>query len=47
MGFLRTIYLSEVKNGELNLDFKVWLKNSEVLVFETKNKMKKYKERTP
>ena len=24
MGFLRTNDLSEVKNGELNLDFKVW-----------------------
>ena len=32
MGFLRTNDLSEVKNGELNLDFKVWLKNSDVLV---------------
>ena len=30
MGFLRTNDLSEAKNGELNLDFKVWLKNSEV-----------------
>ena len=26
MGFLRTNDLSEVKNGELNLDFQVWLK---------------------
>ena len=47
MGFLRTNDLSEVKNGEFNLDFKVWLKNSEVLGFKTENKMKKNKERTP
>ena len=47
MGFLRTNDLSEVKNGELNLDFKVWLKNSEVSGFKTENKMKKNKERTP
>ena len=26
MGFLRTNDLSEVKNGEFNLDFQVWLK---------------------
>ena len=26
MGFLRTNDLSEIKNGELNLDFGVWLK---------------------
>ena len=26
MGFLRTNDLSEIKNGELNLDFEVWLK---------------------
>ena len=29
MGFLRTNYLSEVKNGELNLDFKVVMKTVE------------------
>ena len=46
MSFLRTNDFSEVKNGELNLDFKGWLKNSEVLGFKTKNKMKKNKERT-
>ena len=47
MGFLRTNDLSEVKNGEFHLDFKVWLKNSEVLGFKTENKMKKNKKRTP
>ena len=47
MGFLHTNDLSEVKNGEFILDFKVWLKNSEVLGFKTKNKMKKNKKRTP
>ena len=47
MGFPRTNDLSEVKNGEFNLDFKVWLKNNEVLGFKTENKMKKNKERTP
>ena len=47
MGFLRTNDLSEVKNVEFNLDFKVWLKTSEVLGFKTENKMKKNKERTP
>ena len=26
MGFLRTNDLSEIKNGELNLDFGVWVK---------------------
>ena len=38
MGFLRTNDLSEVKNGEFNLDFKVWLKNSEVLGLKLKIK---------
>ena len=47
MGFLCTYDLSEVKNGEFNLDFEVWLKNSEVLGFRTENKMNKNKERTP
>ena len=47
MGFPRTNDLSEVKNGEFNLDFKVWLKNSEVLGFKSENKVKKYKKRTP
>ena len=47
MRFLSTNDLSEVKNGEFNLDFKVWLKNSEVLGFKTENKIKKNKERTP
>ena len=30
MSFLRTNDLSEVKNGELNLDFKVWVKTWEI-----------------
>ena len=47
MGFLRANDLSEVKNGEFNLDFKILLKNNEVLGFKTENKMKKNKERTP
>ena len=32
MGFLRANDLSEVKNGELNLDFKVWVKTWELMV---------------
>ena len=32
MGFLRTNDLSEVKNGEFCLDFKVWVKTGEWLV---------------
>ena len=47
MGFLRTNDLSEVKNDEFSLDFKVWLKTSEVLGFKIENKMKKNKEITP
>ena len=47
MSFLCTNDLSEVKNGEYNLDFKVWSKNSEVLGFKTENKIKKNKKRTP
>ena len=38
MGFLRTNDLSEVKNGELNLDFKVGVKNSGVVVGKLKFK---------
>ena len=45
MGYLRNNDLSEVKNGEFNLDFR--LKNSEVLGFKTENKVKKNKKRTP
>ena len=40
MGFLRTNDLSEVKNGELNLDFGVLVKNNEGLMMKTKNKLK-------
>ena len=41
MGFLRTNDLSEVKNGELNLDFKVLGKNSGLVVCKLKiNKIK-------
>ena len=31
MGFLRTNDLSEIKTGELNLDFGVWLKTEGVI----------------
>ena len=47
MGFLRTNDLSEVRIGEFNLDFMVWLKNNEVLGFKTENKVKKNNKRTP
>ena len=41
MGFLRTNDLSEVKNGELNLDFKVMIKTGGVVGCKLKiNKMK-------
>ena len=40
MGFLRTNDLSEVKNGEFGLDFKV-VKNRGVDGLQTENKMKK------
>ena len=42
MGFLRTNDLSEVKNGEFGLDFKVWVKIGELMICELKirrNKM--------
>ena len=42
MGFLRTNDLSEIKTGELNLDFRVWLKQGSGW-FATENKMKKNK----
>ena len=32
MGFLRTNDLSEIKTGELNLDFGVWLKTGKWMV---------------
>ena len=41
MGFLRTNDLSEVKNGELNLDCKVWVKTGEIGCSLTKTKIKK------
>ena len=41
MGFLRTNDLSEVKNGELNLDFKVWVKTGEIGCSLTETKKKK------
>ena len=47
MGFLRTKDLSEVKNGELNLDFKVWVKIREIGCSLSKTKIKKMKNRTP
>ena len=41
MGFLRTKDLSEVKNGELNLDFKVVIKTGGLVVCKQKiNKIK-------
>ena len=41
MGFLRTNDLSEVKNGELNLDFKVVIKTGGLVVCKLKiNKIK-------
>ena len=44
MGFLRTNDLSEIKTGELNLDFGVWLKTGKWIV-STENKMKKNKKK--
>ena len=43
MGFLRTNDLSEVKNGEFSLDFKVFSKNRGVGDFQIKNKISKDK----
>ena len=36
MGFLRTNDLSEVKNGEFDLDFTVWVKTWELMVCKLK-----------
>ena len=44
MGFLRTNDLSEVKNGEFGLDFKV-VKNMGVNGLQTENKMNKNKKK--
>ena len=41
MGFLRTNDLSEVKNGELNLDFKAWVKTGGVVGCKLKLKQEK------
>ena len=38
MGFLRTNDLSEVKNGEFGLDFKVVIKTGVLMVFKLKIK---------
>ena len=38
MGFLRTNDLSEVKNGEIGLDFKVVIKTGELMVCKLKIK---------
>ena len=38
MGFLRTNDLSEIKTGELNLDFGVWLKTGGYGWLQTENK---------
>ena len=45
MGFLHTNDLSEVKTGEFDLDFKVWVKTGEIgcSLTEAKNKKKKVK----
>ena len=43
MGFLRTNDLSEIKTGELNLDFGVWVKNSGVVGCKLKINKIKYK----
>ena len=43
MGFLRTNDLSEVKKGELNLDFKFWVKTGEIGCSLTETKKKKCK----
>ena len=41
MSFLRTNYLSEIKTGELNLDFGVWLKTGGMVGCKLKiNKIK-------
>ena len=41
MGFLRTNDLSEIKTGELNLDFGVWLKTGGVVGCKLKLKQEK------
>ena len=41
MGFLRTNDLSEVKNGEFDLDFKVWVKIGDLMVFKLKIRQNK------
>ena len=46
MGFLRSNDLSEVKNGEFCLDFKVWVKTVRVGCLQAENK-KKMQNRTP
>ena len=45
MNFLRTNDLSEVKNGEFGLDFKVVIKTGGVGGLRTENKMKKNKKK--
>ena len=40
MGFLRTNDLNEVKNGELNLDFGVWVKTG-ISCSQAENKIRK------
>ena len=43
MGFLRTNNLSEIKTGELNLDFGVWLKTGGMVGCKLKINKIKYK----
>ena len=45
MGFLRTNDLSEIKTGELNLDFGVWLKIGGMVGCKLKFKLKKNKKK--
>ena len=47
MGFLRKNDLSEVKNGEFDLDFKVVIKTGGLVVFNLKIKLRKIRKRTP
>ena len=43
MSFLHTNDLSEFRNGELNLDFKVWVKTGEIGCSLTETKIRKKK----
>ena len=47
MGFLRTNDLSEIKTGELNLDFGVWIKTGGVVCSKLERTKIKCKIETP